>query len=53
MKMLSFMRLAVRPGVAGIVTRNARDFEKASLPVLSPEELLSAVLAEKPTEPTG
>ncbi|MDQ7793844.1 MAG: PIN domain-containing protein [bacterium] len=36
-------------GVAGIVTRNARDFERASLPILSPEELLSAVLAVKPT----
>jgi predicted nucleic acid-binding protein len=30
-------------GAAAIVTRNARDFAKASLPILSPVELLAAV----------
>lgn len=32
-------------GAAGIVTRNGRDFARASLPVLEPEELLAAVVA--------
>jgi predicted nucleic acid-binding protein len=34
-------------GAAAIVTRNAKDFAKASLPVLSPVELLAAVAAGK------
>jgi len=32
-------------GVAGIVTRNGKDFVKASLPVFTPDELLAAVRA--------
>ena len=32
-------------GAAAIVTRNAKDFAKASLPILSPVELLAAVAA--------
>jgi predicted nucleic acid-binding protein len=36
---------ALAAGVAGIVTRNASDFSTASIPILSPEELLSAVLS--------
>jgi predicted nucleic acid-binding protein len=32
-------------GVAGIVTRNAKDFGRATLPVFSPDELLSALVA--------
>ena len=32
-------------GAAGIVTRNGRDFGRASLPVFDPAELLAAVLA--------
>ena len=32
-------------GAAGIVTRNGRDFAKASLPVFAPAELLAAVEA--------
>ena len=33
-------------GVAAIVTRNTRDFAKATLPVLSPDELLAIVIAD-------
>jgi predicted nucleic acid-binding protein len=32
-------------GAAGIVTRNGRDFARATLPVFHPEELLAAVTA--------
>jgi predicted nucleic acid-binding protein len=32
-------------GAAGIVTRNGRDFARASLPVFDPSELLAAVTA--------
>ena len=32
-------------GAAGIVTRNGRDFGRATLPVFDPAELLAAVLA--------
>ena len=32
-------------GAAGIVTRNRRDFSRASLPVFDPAELLAAVVA--------
>ena len=32
-------------GAAGIVTRNGRDFDRASLPVFEPEELLAAIVA--------
>ncbi len=32
-------------GAAGIVTRNAKDFARATLPVFSPDELLSALVA--------
>lgn len=35
-------------GVAGIVTRNTKDFADATLPVFAPEELLYAVLSEQP-----
>jgi len=35
-------------GADAIVTRNPKDFGKASLPVLDPSELLSAVLAADP-----
>jgi predicted nucleic acid-binding protein len=36
---------ARRAGMAAIVTRNTRDFRKATLPVLLPSELLATVLA--------
>lgn len=39
--------------VGAIVTRNAKDITEATVPVFSPEELLCAVLAEKPKEPAG
>ncbi len=32
-------------GAAGIVTRNGKDFVRATLPVFSPDELLSAIVA--------
>jgi len=34
-------------GVAGIVTRNTKDFRGATLPVFSPKELLSGVVASE------
>ena len=34
-------------GVAGIVTRNAKDFRGAKLPVFSPKELLSGIVASE------
>jgi predicted nucleic acid-binding protein len=34
-------------GVAGIVTRNTKDFKGATLPVFSPKELLSGVVASE------
>jgi predicted nucleic acid-binding protein len=34
-------------GAAGIVTRNGRDFTRASLPVFDPHELLSAIVATR------
>ena len=39
-------------GAVGIVTRNAKDFSGATVPVLSPEELLCAALAEQPQPDT-
>ncbi len=33
--------------VAGIVTRNTKDFKGATLPVFSPKELLSGVVASE------
>ena len=36
---------ASRVGAAAIVTRNGKDFDKATLPILDPSELLAAVLA--------
>jgi predicted nucleic acid-binding protein len=35
-------------GVAGIVTRNVKDFSGATMPVFTPDELLCAVLSQKP-----
>lgn len=32
-------------GMGGIVTRNAKDFKRASLPVFVPDELLAAMMA--------
>ena len=34
-------------GVAGIVTRNGKDFRGATLPILTPQELLSGMLASE------
>ncbi|HCW51656.1 MAG TPA: PIN domain nuclease [Clostridiales bacterium] len=34
--------------VAGIVTRNVKDFSGAAMPVFAPDELLCAVLAQQP-----
>jgi len=34
--------------VAGIVTRNTKDFAGATIRIFAPEELLYAVLSERP-----
>jgi len=39
---------ALAAGAVGIVTRNAKDFAAATIPVFSPHELLSAVLSAQP-----
>jgi len=39
---------ALAAGSAGIVTRNAKDFSAATIPIFSPQELLSAVLSAQP-----
>ena len=39
-------------GVNAIVTRNGRDFAKATIPVFEPRELLAAIAARPRTDPS-